>query len=226
MLVNYNHVYKTSIHKQKITYIIIIHPNIKLKNVPIFFSSELDPTLPILIPNDMLDWMAHAYQSFNKHVVNFRKDMTSIEGHFQAIKSIHFGIVETTRKKGLIGSGLHKQKNYEAVYQSMEENIKKMNNHLDKITKENPNRILTRTRDLELLADKKEKYKEPARLNVDIKENKIIVKSTKQKTNQFKTPLLKVSEQRKLEKPKYMESTNSPHNPPPKTPPTTQKNIH
>ena len=176
MLVNYNHLYKTSIHKQKITYIIIIHPKIKLKNVPIFFSSELDPTLPILIQNDIPDWMAHAYQSFNKHVVNFRKDMTSIEGHFQAIKSIHFGIVETTHKKGFIGSGLYKQKNYEAVYQSMEEDIEKMNNHLDKITKENPNRILTRTRDLELIADKREKYIEPARLNVELKKNKIIVK--------------------------------------------------
>ena len=38
----------------------------------------------------------------------------------------------------------------------MEEDIEKMNNHLDEITKENPNRILTRTRDLELIADKRE----------------------------------------------------------------------
>ena len=64
-------------------------------------------------------------------------------------------------------------------------------------------------------------------MNVELKEkqNNCIkyLKSTKQKTNQFKTPLLKVSKQRKLEKPKYMQSTNSPHNPPPKTPPTTQK---
>ena len=147
--------------------------------------------------------------------------MTSIEGHFQAIKSIHFGIVETTRKKGLIGSGLHKQKNYEAIYQSMEENIEKMNNHLDKITKENPNRVLTRTLDLELIADKKEKYIEPARLNVELKEKqnncKNYLKSTKPKTNDFKTTLLKVSEQGKLEKPNNMELTNTLHNLTPKT---------
>ena len=69
----------------------------------------MDWMLPILIPKDMPDWMGSAYKSLDNHVIAFSGDLTSVETHFQAMKSINMAIIQTTHKKGLISTGLHCQ---------------------------------------------------------------------------------------------------------------------
>ena len=80
----------------------------------------------------MPDWMACPYESLNNHLVAFRRDMASVECHFQAMKSINMATIQPTHKKGLISTGLHHQKNYSRVYESLENDIDRLNGKKNK----------------------------------------------------------------------------------------------
>ena len=85
--------------------------------------------------------------------------MTGAETHLQAIVSIQHVISDVTRRKALcIKNGLM-ENDFKGVNQSMEEDIKLMNDEIEKRLATNPNLVVTNTRYVELLQrNEKRKY--------------------------------------------------------------------
>ena len=122
-----------------------------------FLSSDIAPDSPFEIPNNMPDYMALAYLVLNDQVIQFRTKMTGAETHLQAMLCIQQAISNVSRKKALrIKHGLL-EKDFKAVNQSMEEDIKIMSDEIEKRLIQNPNLVITNTRFIDLLAKGQQK---------------------------------------------------------------------
>ena len=159
------------------------------------------------IPANMPSWMARAYRSMNDHHIAMRQHLVLAEQHAQSISSAHMGIIQNTER---IGAKLHKKSNTQSqdrIYQSLEDDTKKLNEALEYLINKNPNIICTHTRDEQLISDENVEQIVPARINAELinaeKEVKKPNQCTTKKTQIFKSPMLKVNEQRKREKQRY-----------------------
>ena len=152
----------------------------------------------------MPDYQALAYLALNDQVLQFRTKMTAAKTHLQAIILIQQAITDVTRRKALrVNHGLM-ENDFKGVNQSMEEDIKLMNDEIEKRLAQNLNLVVTNTRYVELLAKKREKKVNSVRTDQKLKEaenhSRDNLKAKLLSHSTFTSPLQKVSDQRKLEK--------------------------
>ena len=147
----------------------------------------------------MPDYQALAYLALNDQVLQFRSKMIGAETHLQAIVSIQQAISDVMRRKALrVNHGLM-AKDFKTVNQSMEDDIKSMNDEIEKRLANNPNLVVTNTRYVELLAKKRQKKVHSVRTDPKLRQaenqSKDSLKTKPLQQSTFMSPLLKVNDQ-------------------------------
>ena len=166
--------------------------------------------LPMYLPKTMPEWMARAIKKFNEYIRRYRLKLAAVETEFQALTVVFSSVMATIRNKGArVTHGHFSLKNREKQSSLLEQDIKNMDERLEKLCLENPDNIMTNTRNLPFLSDNCTDIIVPARNDAtllavenDVKElkSKVLGINLIPKNTIFKSSQLKVSEQFKQQK--------------------------
>ena len=158
----------------------------------------------------MPDWMARAFVKYNEMVAEHRRTAAHLQTQFQGLSCIINSILETIRRKGAITQGHFSIKQKKEATQMLDSDIKMMTDILNKVARETPNKIMTKTRNMSFLAKNREEKLVPARQQEDIiklendaKKYPNLAKITNKINNVFKSPPLKYNDQRQIDKSTY-----------------------